>query len=251
MTELLKIIMSPEPVTCSKCGVAFGGNTPIIDGVKYYPKTFVCSRCMSGEDARARKGHTLERLLQAGLEQVELERALEHELRPELAEWVDTFGAHRASCARWLWGDYGSGKTTQAILCVHRFLSRNSEQSAVFVSQADLLARIHWGAPDHVPLSHFVDAPFLVLDDLGKGSEGNNTREREARTDFWRLIKARNASRKMTLFTSNARLSTFMRSDAAHLWNEAICHRVVEMLGAPSAQIEFSGNHRIAAFKGY
>lgn len=246
MEKHIKSISTTERPCCLDCGRDYTGKATIIDGEAWYPRGWVCQRCYHRRD----HADVFEQVVKAGVASPALEDALRHEARPDLNAYIDKIGKGDAPCARWLWGDTGAGKTCQAILALYRWAYYHPDERAVFTTQADMLARTHWSHKTPHEVSHYADAAFLVIDDCGRGGGGSANRLASDSDTIWRVIEARHAASRPTLFTANIKASVLCFDDSQAGWDSAILSRLCQMLGSASSMIEFQGDHRRSAFMG-
>lgn len=107
----------------------------------------------------------------------------------------------------WVSGTVGTGKTRQACAWLLGWLSAHDDGAAAFVTEADMLGRLHGAMargsatdPDAL-LAAWELADLLVLDDVGQGRPG----QWDA-SQVFRLVDARWRAMRPTIFTSNLTL---------------------------------------------
>jgi len=149
------------------------------------------------------------------------------------AEWAQMARLRRSW---YLWGPYGTGKTSLAI-CIALILLDNFAYlygydegcvgKLVFTSTPDLLSRLrdtYNGRESELDVvEHYANAHILILDDIGAEHCANS----EWLADrLYQIIGARHGEERTTIFTSNLGLPNL-----AERIGERITWRIVEMCG--------------------
>lgn len=151
------------------------------------------------------------------------------------------------SWGAYLHGPTGTGKTQQAVEWLRlemerrmaryrpgdeeRFGAVRPAPSMVFTTEVAMIASLQPGGKHAGNPGHYIDADYLILDDVGiaKGTAW-------AYGVFGEIVDARyRAKDRKTLFTSN--LNPTQLHESGGLWDDRLTGRVMEMLGG-SEQVE-------------
>lgn len=120
----------------------------------------------------------------------------------------------------YVYGEVSVGKTTLACSVLKAWLTANMYGEPLFVTAPELMSRLsstyNTGVTQEEAISAFIDCPLLVIDDVGKEPDNQNSSSR-----MWRIINDRCANSKPTIITSqlapNEYLSRFSSEDASSL----------------------------------
>lgn len=119
------------------------------------------------------------------------------------------------SWGAYLTGPVGTGKSTQAVAALRRYLEywtieRHAPASARYANVPKLLSRMKesFGQKEQVTLSEYEECGFLVLDDLGRENATTWAAEQ-----LYLLVEARCNEMRPTVFTSNFSLVELSKGD--------------------------------------
>jgi len=160
------------------------------------------------------------------------------ELHPELDPLIaipPDRSDDRLDCGAYIHGPTGSGKTTQGMLAVRRYLStwilnadRRQHPTAKYVDTLDLVERLKgcYGGEGNAEqvIRGYLDADFLVVDELGKERATANTAQ-----TMTRLINHRAEQLLPTIWISNFGLDRL--SDESDVYEGRTRWRILEMCG--------------------
>lgn len=182
----------------------------------------VCSDCQISEDQRRWHQEVARQRLdtrwqQSGVPRLPAKHALEGielhaALAPLCALPVDHDGT---SWGAYITGPVGTGKSTQAVAALRRYLEywtieRREQASARYANVPKLLSRMKesFGQKEQVTLSEYEECGFLVLDDLGRENATTWAAEQ-----LYLLVEARCNEMRPTVFTSNFSLVELSKGD--------------------------------------
>jgi len=214
-----------------------------------------CDACHDGQmekrQAKALDEYRVDAMRKAGIHSRQITEALRvtgSSIDGTLAEWCE---APRAWA--WVYGDYGTGKTTQAIMAaayyakLHwlEYSGASSPRPVVFSTVDGLLERIKREDFDPAP---YIAAPRLILDEVG-------AEERTAwgAKTLRHIINERYNAHRATLFVGNFALADVMAKCKASpnggwgMWDGQMIHRIAERAVYVT---EMTRGHRAAKIAG-
>lgn len=137
-----------------------------------------------------------------------------------------------------LCGPTGTGKTTVAVAVASEWIRRTG-MGAHFVTAPMMLMNLsfgHGGRSASDVLSEYVNAPMLIIDDLGAGNDGLTAHQEKM---MWALIDARWSHERPTIITTNMALHSNRDGQGlAELVGEACWDRIS---GTSMTVVDFDG----------
>ncbi len=215
----------------------------------------VCDTCHTRQiqaiEAERRNEYVASAMTQAGIHPRELERAMEAtggRLASSVRRWCDDSRAWA-----WVTGDYGTGKSTQAVLAARYYAGRHHAEYGSAASPRPVIYATEGGLLDAIKRDGFDAAPYartprLIIDEVG----------REKHTDWSsstlrRIIDDRYRQGRATMLVSNMSLQSMLASASASqtgahgLWDVQTLHRAAERA---THCITLTTSHRAAHIRG-